>query len=638
MHINQLKRDTPSIINVSSLPTGQTTDDVGTYYLVNGRQLYRTLVPLANFSNPSHYEYIHDVPTEYSAEFYSVRVIGGTASTVSTGTVVSGITLATNDIIATTDGKLVRVETSTPSTILDVLRNGIVMTEAQDVYSFTTSPITYTSLVSSTSNYEYANQRYVDLAGSDSNSGKSEDLPKLTLSSALSGIGNNITININYGSYTGGVSISSGDNIDIVGIGLTGKNKTVISGLNTISGTANLIGFKSLNIASNTANTLITYSGSGYLHALENVGSNNNTATNLIVLGTGAYSTTTPNLITDFGRPVLRLFQCDFSTCTGKIVLPDLSAGQYASIVILDSIVPAIQIGTGWNVLYNADAIIGTKTYTGTASSSNLILTTSQSSSTSSSNPDVMFKVRVADNSTLDPNSSTPFGAGPFYNSVGGIYAGNLVLGDLILLFNSGSANNGIWVFNGLNTPMTRPTFCQTWVQIAGSRVGVVEGTYATSSFINTNLAIPAGTIGTTAINYQIDYEYIGSKPLTNINIAPSNTTVSSTTSLITLLGLLAGVVYNRTSLSKSVSYTLLKDSVILRVLSTGTTQTLPAANSVPRGFTITIKNMAGVASTTINSVAGTIDEASSITLSGAMASMVFMSDSANWWIVAKYL
>jgi len=639
MHINQLKRDTPSIISVSSLPTGQTAGDVGTYYLLNGRHLYRTVVPLANFSNPSHYEHVHDVPTEYSSEFYSVRVVGGTASTVSTGTVVSGITLATNDIIATTDGKLVKVETSTPSTILDVLRNGIIVTEAQDVYSFTASSVTYTNLTGTSSNYEYANQRYVDLLGDDSNSGKSEDLPKLTLSSALVGIGDNTTVNVNYGSYNQVVGLSSGDNIDIVGVGLTGKNKTVIRGLIGISGTANRIGFKSLNIASNTSNTLITYSGTGYLHVLENVGSNNNLATTLIQLGTGAYSTTTPNLITDFGRSVLRLFQCDFSTCVGKIVLPDLSAGQYASIAIFDSIIPAVQIGTGWNVLYNADALIGTKTYTGTASSSNLILTTSQpTSGGGSSTSDVVFKARVSDKSgTIDPNSSTPFGAGPFYNPVGGISSTDLVLGDLVLLFTPSSANNGIWTFNGLNAPMTRPAFCDTWNEIVGSRVLVVDGTYTGTSFVNTNNITPAGTIGTTVISYQLDYEYIGDRPLTNINITRANTAISSTTTLNDAMGLLAGI-YNRTSLSKSVSYTLLNDSVILRVLASGTTQTLPAASSVPRGFMITIKNMAGITTTTINSVSGAIDNVTSATLSGEMASMVFMSDANNWWIIAKYL
>lgn len=251
---------------------------------------------------------------------------------------------------------------------------GKIMGTSNSIVDFTKFGKTATG---SAITFEYNNQRWVvDANGDDANSGKSINLPKKTLTNAIVGINNNTRINIAYGNYVAGININNKDNVDLVGTGVAGKNQVVIAGLNTVTGTATRIGFKDLNIGSNSANTLVTFSDTGGNHVFENVGSNNNTATALIQFGVNSYTNTVPNYITTFGKFVARIFQCDFSTTTGKIVLPDLLAGQYACIQIADSVLAGLSIGKGWVVLHNADVILGTVVYTGGATSAQLILTT----------------------------------------------------------------------------------------------------------------------------------------------------------------------------------------------------------------------------------------------------------------------
>jgi hypothetical protein len=165
--------------------------------------------------------------------------------------------------------------------------------------------------------------------------------------------------------------------VDFCGTGALAKTQTVIGGLNTITGTSSHVAFKDMNIASGSANVLCTFSGSGGSHVFENVGSNINLSPVLVQFGTGCFSTTVPNLISDFGKSVARFYQCDFSTAAGKIVLPNLPAGNYACIQIADCVIAGgISIGDGWNVLYNVDSRIGPITYTGTATKDQYILTT----------------------------------------------------------------------------------------------------------------------------------------------------------------------------------------------------------------------------------------------------------------------
>ena len=121
------------------------------------------------------------------------------------------------------------------------------------------------------------NKRHVsNVNGSDSFSGKSSIQAKKTLASALTGIGNNTRIEIEYGNYVGGLNINNLYSVDFCGTGALAKTQTVIGGLNTITGTSSHVAFKDMNIASGSANVLCTFSGSGGSHVFENVGSNIN--------------------------------------------------------------------------------------------------------------------------------------------------------------------------------------------------------------------------------------------------------------------------------------------------------------------------------------------------------------------------
>lgn len=77
--------------------------------------------------------------------------------------------------------------------------------------------------------------------------------------------------------------------------------------------------------------------------------------------------------------------------------------------------------------------------------------------------------------------------------------------GDLVLLKNqTAGAENGIYVFNGSSSAMTRNADSDAWNEIPGSLVDVLEGTVnASTRYKNTNSS--TGTLGTTAITYSAD-------------------------------------------------------------------------------------------------------------------------------------
>jgi hypothetical protein len=79
-----------------------------------------------------------------------------------------------------------------------------------------------------------------------------------------------------------------------------------------------------------------------------------------------------------------------------------------------------------------------------------------------------------------------------------------MVSGDRILLKDQTAASeNGIYIFNGAGSALTRATDANTWSKIVGFVVYVVQGTTnAGAKYNNTN--VPGGTIGTTAITITV--------------------------------------------------------------------------------------------------------------------------------------
>lgn len=77
-----------------------------------------------------------------------------------------------------------------------------------------------------------------------------------------------------------------------------------------------------------------------------------------------------------------------------------------------------------------------------------------------------------------------------------------LVNGDRLLLKDQTTASqNGIYIFNGAASPLTRSTDADSWNEIVGLVLYIEEGTANTGSkWVNTN--VPGGTLGTTAITF----------------------------------------------------------------------------------------------------------------------------------------
>lgn len=84
----------------------------------------------------------------------------------------------------------------------------------------------------------------------------------------------------------------------------------------------------------------------------------------------------------------------------------------------------------------------------------------------------------------------------PGTTSIGGV--SGISIGDRILLFGqSNTTENGIYIFNGSSNPLVRALDANNFAELEQAVVSVEEGTYANSSFRQTNLA---GVIGVTAV------------------------------------------------------------------------------------------------------------------------------------------
>lgn len=211
----------------------------------------------------------------------------------------------------------------------------------------------------------FSHEFYVDATdGVDTNSGKNTESRVQTLA-AVTPV-NNSVVYLSYGNYLT-TTLNNLDNAVIKGIGQLGKVQSVLAGGQVISGTSTRCGFESVNIGSNSATTAITISASGGSHVISNMGSNNNTATAFVQHGTACFST----------NPLLpkndaKYFNLDMTTVTGNIVLPNLTAGHYASIQLIDCIGVKVSVGDGWAVL-KSRSYQETYTYTGSATSAQVI-------------------------------------------------------------------------------------------------------------------------------------------------------------------------------------------------------------------------------------------------------------------------
>lgn len=106
----------------------------------------------------------------------------------------------------------------------------------------------------------------------------------------------------------------------------------------------------------------------------------------------------------------------------------------------------------------------------------------------------VSFKAGVRAKSTGNVNIANPGTA--VFDTITLVNANRLLLAS-----QTASAENGIYVFNGSGSPLTRSTDFDTWSEIPGSAVIVEEGaTAADTLWIST--ANDGGTIGTTAITF----------------------------------------------------------------------------------------------------------------------------------------
>lgn len=85
-------------------------------------------------------------------------------------------------------------------------------------------------------------------------------------------------------------------------------------------------------------------------------------------------------------------------------------------------------------------------------------------------------------------------------SSIDGI---TLTSGDRVLLKNQNtSSQNGLYLFNGSSSPMTRTTDMDTWAEVPGAFLAVEEGTSNTDT-VWLCTANSGGTIGTTGITWQ---------------------------------------------------------------------------------------------------------------------------------------
>lgn len=215
--------------------------------------------------------------------------------------------------------------------------------------------------------------------GLSTNHGKSIEVPYQTVADFTSGwidFGSRVNIMSGY-DHAGGWTLADQNYITFEG---AGKTSMMYGGIE-ITGLCEHITFRNLNIAND-----ITLGSQGAIkftdirgkHVIDNLWTDGNTAPYYLEFDVNCFNGTADG-ITTFGALACTIRNSDLTGSTGVIKLNGLGAGQYAYIKLENSQVSGIEVGTGWYVLHDADSVTPTVTYTGTASSANMILTTAQS-------------------------------------------------------------------------------------------------------------------------------------------------------------------------------------------------------------------------------------------------------------------
>lgn len=214
--------------------------------------------------------------------------------------------------------------------------------------------------------------------GSHANHGKSIEAPYQTVADFTSGwIDFGSRVNIMGYDHAGGWTLADQNYITFEG---AGKTSMMYGGIE-ITGLCEHITFRNLNIANDVTwggQQAIKFTDVRGLHVIDNLFTLGNTAPYYLEFGVNCFNGVADG-ITTFGALACTIRDSDLTGSTGVIKLNDLGAGQYAYIKLENSQVSGIEVGTGWYVLHDADSVTPTVTYTGTASSANMILTTAQS-------------------------------------------------------------------------------------------------------------------------------------------------------------------------------------------------------------------------------------------------------------------
>ena len=216
-------------------------------------------------------------------------------------------------------------------------------------------------------------------SGLSTNHGKSIEAPYQTVLDFTGGwidFGSRVNIMSGY-DHAGGWTLADQNYITFEG---AGKTSMMYGGIE-ITGLCEHITFRNLHIAGDVTwggQRAIKFTDSGGSHLLEGMSVVGNTAATYLEFGILCFNATADGLTT-FGKKACTIRDSDLTGSTGNILLPDLGASEFAYIKLENTQISSISIGTGWYVLHDADSVTPTVTYTGTASSANMILTTAQS-------------------------------------------------------------------------------------------------------------------------------------------------------------------------------------------------------------------------------------------------------------------
>ncbi len=207
--------------------------------------------------------------------------------------------------------------------------------------------------------------------------------------------------------HDGGFDVANLSNIVFEGF----IGSSFVTGSNQVSGTSENITFKDLIISDDFIDptlTAISFTDSGGRHTIDNLSTSGNTASNYLEFGVNCFNGVADGTNT-FGKHACTIKNSDLTGSSGIIKLNDLGSGEYAYIKLERSTLTGIEVGDGWYVLYDSDTELGTVTYTGSATSSQLVMTTNLPSSTAST-PEISFKEYTVD--TTITLGSTDFEAG----------------------------------------------------------------------------------------------------------------------------------------------------------------------------------------------------------------------------------